>query len=29
MYMDLNPFIILKAITFFFGNSEKHLELIP
>ena len=26
---SLNPFMILKAMTFFFGNSEKHLELIP
>lgn len=26
---SLNLFMILKAMTFFFGNSEKHLESIP
>ena len=26
---SLNPFMILKAMTVFFGNSEKHLETIP
>ena len=26
---SLNPFMILKAMTVFFGNSEKHLESLP
>jgi hypothetical protein len=26
---SLNPFMILKAMTVFFGNSEKHLETLP
>ena len=26
---SLNPFMILKAMTIFFGNIDKHLEIIP
>ena len=26
---SLNPFMILKAMSVFFGNSEKHLETLP